>query len=292
MKKHLTTLLVILLFIIGLSVLLYPTVSNYVNQKNASRAIDSYNAALADASQAELRSWFDAATAYNRSLFENPSAFYLPELIAGYNETLDITGTGIMGYIDIEKIKVHLPIYHGVDDVILQVAVGHLPGTSLPVGGQNTHTVLSGHRGLPSSRLFTDLDDLEEGDIFTITVLSQVITYQVDQIKIVLPSESDDLQIVPGKDYCTLITCTPYGINSHRMLVRGVRIDNIENEDGDRPMVFVPNDAMRIDPLIIIPIALVPMLLIMFLILLIFSSIRRLWKRLATKEVNDGNETN
>lgn len=274
MKKHLSTLFVIILFLVGLSVLLYPTVSDYINTKNASRVIADYNATLADVSQEDLRKWFDEATAYNRSLFETPSAFYLPDLVAGYNETLDITGTGIMGYIDIDKIKVHLPIYHGVDDVILQVAVGHLPGTSLPVGGTNTHTVLSGHRGLPSSRLFTDLDDLEEGDIFTITVLNRVITYQIDQIKVVLPSESEDLQIVPGKDYCTLLTCTPYGINSHRMLVRGVRIDNIETEE--EHIVFVPNEAMQIDPLIIIPIVAIPMLLVAFIVLIIVLKLRKL----------------
>ena len=276
MKKHLSTLFVIIFFLVGLSVLLYPTVSDYINTKNASRVIADYNATLADVSQEDLRKWFDEATAYNRSLFETPNAFYLPELIAGYNETLDITGTGIMGYIDIDKIKVHLPIYHGVDDVILQVAVGHLPGTSLPVGGTNTHTVLSGHRGLPSSRLFTDLDDLEEGDTFTITVLNRVITYQIDQIKIVLPSESEDLQVVPGKDYCTLVTCTPYGINSHRMLVRGVRIDNIESEDDEEHIVFVPNEAMRIDPLIIIPIVAIPMLLVAFIVLIIVLKLRKL----------------
>ena len=274
MKKHLSTLFVIILFLVGLSVLLYPTVSDYINTKNASRVIADYNATLADVSQEDLRKWLDEATAYNRSLFETPSAFYLPDLVAGYNETLDITGTGIMGYIDIDKIKVHLPIYHGVDDVILQVAVGHLPGTSLPVGGTNTHTVLSGHRGLPSSRLFTDLDDLEEGDIFTITVLNRVITYQIDQIKVVLPSETDDLQIVPGKDYCTLLTCTPYGINSHRMLVRGVRIDNIETEE--EHIVFVPNEAMQIDPLIIIPIVAIPMLLVAFIVLIIVLKLRKL----------------
>lgn len=274
MKKHLSTLFVIILFLVGLSVLLYPTVSDYINTKNASRVIADYNATLADVSQEDLRKWFDEAIAYNRSLFETPSAFYLPDLVAGYNETLDITGTGIMGYIDIDKIKVHLPIYHGVDDVILQVAVGHLPGTSLPVGGTNTHTVLSGHRGLPSSRLFTDLDDLEEGDIFTITVLNRVITYQIDQIKVVLPSETDDLQIVPGKDYCTLLTCTPYGINSHRMLVRGVRIDNIETEE--EHIVFVPNEAMQIDPLIIIPIVAIPMLLVAFIVLIIVLKLRKL----------------
>ena len=279
MKKHLTTLLVILLFLVGLSVLLYPTVSDYVNQKNASRVIADYNATLADVSQEDLRKWFDEATAYNRSLYETPSAFYLPDLIEGYDETLDITGTGIMGYIDIDKIKVHLPIYHGVDDVILQIAVGHVEGTSLPVGGSNTHAVLSGHTGLPSSRLFTDLDRLDEGDIFTITVLNRVITYQVDQIKTVLPTESGDLQIVPGKDYCTLLTCFPYGINSHRLLVRGVRIDNIASGDEDEHIVFVPNEAMRIDPLVIIPIVMVPMLLIAFIILLILSIFRRLFKR-------------
>lgn len=275
MKKWLSTILCIIMFLGGLSVLLYPTVANWINEKNASRVIADYNSTLADASEEDISKWFDDAGDYNRRLYESPNGFYVPESVPGYFDTLDITGTGIMGYIDIEKIKVHLPIYHGVDDVVLQVGAGHLPGSSLPVGGLNTHAVLSGHRGLPNSKLFTDLPELEIGDTFTVTVLDRVCTYRIDQIKVVLPSESQDLQIVPNRDLCTLITCTPYGINSHRMLVRGTRVGNIETESDQQPDVYVPNEALKIDSYIIIPFIAVPLLLVFIVIIFIWSKIRR-----------------
>ena len=175
-----------------------------------------------------------------------------------------------MGYIEIEKIGVELPIYHGVEKEVLQVGAGHLPGTSLPVGGNSTHSVLSGHRGLPSSKLFSDLDKMEIGDTFCIIIHDKVLTYQVDQIKIVLPTETDDLRIVKGKDYCTLLTCTPYGVNSHRLLVRGKRVDTPETID-----IRVINEAVKVDPVIVASVILVPLLVIAYLIMFMFDKKRR-----------------
>ena len=182
MKKHLFSILIVAMFLIGLSVLLYPAISEYVNSKHASRVIASYNDALATSDDRSLEGIFNAASDYNKRLSEKPNAFFDPSLVPGYNEALDVTH-GIMGYIDIDKINVELPIYHGVEKEVLQVGIGHLPGTSLPVGGESTHSVLSGHRGLPSAKLFTDLDDIEIGDEFTITILNRLLTYKVDQIK-------------------------------------------------------------------------------------------------------------
>ncbi len=278
MKKHFFSIVILIMFIVGLSVLLYPAISEYINSKHASRVISEYNEKLSDSSESELNELFAEAENYNKRLRDNPSAFFEPSLIGGYEDVLDITGTGIMGYIDIDKINVELPIYHGIRKEVLQIGAGHLTGTSLPVGGESTHCVLSGHRGLPSARLFTDLDELEIGDTFTINVLDRRFTYEVDQIKTVLPEEYDDLRIVDGKDYCTLLTCTPYGINTHRLLVRGVRIENDENK---RLGVFVRNEAFRIDPLIVAPIAAVPLLVITFTLIFISD------KRNRKKQSND-----
>jgi sortase A len=274
MKKHFFSIAIFIMFIVGLSVLLYPAISEYINSKHSSRVIAEYNDKLSDSSEEELDAVFVKAEDYNKRLNANPSAFFDPSLVSGYEDTLDITGTGIMGYIDIDKINVELPIYHGVGKEVLQIAAGHLSGTSLPVGGSSTHCVLSGHRGLPSAKLFTDLDELEIGDVFTVTILNRCFTYQIDQIKVVLPEEYDDLRIVDGKDYCTLLTCTPYGINSHRLLVRGARIENIQEK---RVGVFVKNEAFRIDPLIVAPIAAIPLLIITFT--LIFISDKRQGKK-------------
>ncbi len=278
MKKHFFSIVILIMFIVGLSVLLYPAISEYINSKHASRVISEYNEKLSDSSESELNELFAEAENYNKRIRDNPSAFFEPSLIDGYEDVLDITGTGIMGYIDIDKINVELPIYHGIRKEVLQIGAGHLTGTSLPVGGESTHCVLSGHRGLPSARLFTDLDELEIGDTFTINVLDRRFTYEVDQIKTVLPEEYDDLRIVDGKDYCTLLTCTPYGINTHRLLVRGVRIENDENK---KLGVFVKNEAFRIDPLIVAPIAAVPLLVITFTLIFISD------KRNRKKQSND-----
>ena len=253
------------MFIVGLSVLLYPAISNYINQKNASKVIGEYNDKLENTSDDRIEDMYAQAQDYNKRLADTASAFYNPESVKGYETTLDITGTGIMGYIDIDRIGVELPIYHTVDESVLGTGAGHLEGTSLPVGGESTHCVLSGHRGLPSAKLFTDLDELEVGDEFTITVLNKKLTYRIDQIKTVKPSETEDLQIESGKDYCTLMTCTPYGINSHRLLLRGVRVETAQ----DKPGIFVKNEAFRIDPLVVTPIVAVPMLVVVLIFVLV-----------------------
>ena len=271
MKKNRSNIILILIFLVGLSVMLYPTVSDYVNQKNQSRAVASYSEEVENLSDVDYQAYFDAADDYNRRLAETPDAFYRPEEVSGYTDTLDVSGTGIMGYITIPKIGVELPVYHGTSDGVLQVAAGHLEGSSLPVGGAGTHAVISAHRGLPSAKLFTNLDELEVGDTFTITVLDRVLTYEVDQISIVLPTETDLLQPVEGKDYVTLMTCTLYGINTHRLLVRGKRIENAENQKHIR----VTADALRIEPIIVAPALAVPMLLVMLVVMLAVPHLRK-----------------
>ena len=271
MKKNRSNIILILIFLVGLSVMLYPTVSDYVNQKNQSRAVASYSEEVENLSDVDYQAYFDAADDYNRRLAETPDAFYRPEEVSGYTDTLDVSGTGIMGYITISKIGVELPVYHGTSDGVLQVAAGHLEGSSLPVGGAGTHAVISAHRGLPSAKLFTNLDELEAGDTFTITVLDRVLTYEVDQISIVLPTETDLLQPVEGKDYVTLMTCTPYGINTHRLLVRGKRIENAENQKHIR----VTADALRIEPIIVAPALAVPMLLVLLVVMLAVPHLRK-----------------
>ena len=230
MKKNRSTIILILIFLVGLSVMLYPTVSDYVNQRHQSRALASYDETVNEMSDADYTAYFEAADAYNQRLAATPNSFFTPEQVSGYDETLDVSGTGIMGYITIPRIGVELPVYHGTSDGVLQVAAGHLEGSSLPVGGAGTHAVISAHRGLPSAKLFTNLDELEAGDTFTITVLDRVLTYEVDRISIVLPTETDLLQPVEGQDYVTLMTCTPYGINTHRLLVRGHRVNTRESQ--------------------------------------------------------------
>ena len=265
MRKNLSTIILILIFLVGLSVMLYPSVSDAVNRKHQSRAVASYAEEVEQLSDADYQTYFDAADAYNRQLNTTPNAFYKPDLVSGYAQTLDISGMGIMGYITIPKISVELPIYHGTDEGVLQVAAGHLEGSSLPVGGAGTHAVISAHRGLPSATLFTNLDELEVGDRFTITVLNRVLTYEVDQILIVEPQETGALRIEEGKDYCTLVTCTPYGINTHRLLVRGHRIDNIEQAK----TVRVTADAIQIEPLLVAPVVAIPILLLLLILLLL-----------------------
>ncbi|MCD7863029.1 MAG: class C sortase [Lachnospiraceae bacterium] len=258
-RKHLTTILLLLMFFVGLSLLLYPSVSNWWNSKVQTRAVATYEAAVADLSEADFESYYEAAAAYNEALYALGSATALiyPEVLDGYEETLDITGTGIMGYVTIEKIDVLLPIYHGTDSSVLAVGAGHLEGSSLPVGGESTHSVLSAHRGLPSATLFTHLDRLEVGDRFTITILDEVLTYEVDQISIVLPDELEHLYIEEGEDYCTLMTCTPYGINTHRLLVRGTRVETEETQ------LRVAAEAYQVEPMIVAPVLALPMLVIL-----------------------------
>ena len=275
MRKNLSTIILILIFLVGLSVMLYPSVSDAVNRKHQSRAVAGYAEEVEQLSDADYQTYFDAADAYNRQLNTTPNAFYKPDLVSGYAQTLDISGTGIMGYITIPKISVELPIYHGTDEGVLQLAAGHLEGSSLPVGGAGTHAVISAHRGLPSAKLFTNLDELEVGDRFTITVLNRVLTYEVDQISIVLPTEIDQLLPTEGMDYVTLMTCTPYGINTHRLLVRGKRVETTESQKHIR----VAADAFRIEPIIVAPILAIPMLLAALVGVLVAPHLRKRSKR-------------
>ena len=260
------TLLLILILLAGVSLLLYPTVSDYWNSFHQSRAIASYAEQVANIDDAQYEELWDAARDYNQSLLHRPNDLLLSdEQQEIYKSLLDIGGNGIMGYIEIPMIDVMLPIYHGTEESVLQIAVGHLDWTSLPVGGAGSHCVLSGHRGLPSARLFTDLDKLKVGDVFMLHVLNEILTYEIDQILIVEPQDTDPLLIEPGKDLCTMITCTPYGINSHRMLVRGHRIESQE----EAKVIRITADALRIEPLVVAPFVAVPILLVLLIILLL-----------------------
>lgn len=269
-KSGLTsTIVLVAIFFIGLCVLLYPTISDFWNEKRQSKAIMNYDELLVDLTPEDFAEYFEKADNYNRKLrrMNAPMSGY-SALEKEYYSTLDINGNGMMGYITIEKIKVQLPIYHGTSAKVLNSAVGHVEGTSLPVGGENTHAVLSAHRGLPSAKLFTNLDKVEVGDIFTVTILDRTITYQVDQIRVVLPNKTEDLQIQKGEDFCTLVTCTPYGINTHRMLVRGTRIENIE----EAKKINVITEAYLVDPFIVTPAVAAPMLGGLLIFLMIKSS--------------------
>lgn len=261
MKKHLSTVILCAALLLGLGLLLYPTVSNYWNSFRQSQAISNYAESVSRLSKEDYdRLWAEAET-YNRSVARRNGSLNLPESERqAYESLLNISETGVMGYISISQIGVNLPIYHGTSDEVLQVAVGHLDGTSLPVGGESTHCVLSGHRGLPSAKLFTDLDKLSEGDLFTLQILNQTLTYEIDQIRIVDPQDTADLVIVEGEDYCTLVTCTPYAINSHRMLLRGVRTENQSSST-----IRVTTEGLRVDPVLVIPFAAAPMLLVLLL---------------------------
>ncbi len=261
--NRLSNIILFLILVVGMAIMLYPTVSDWWNSFHQSRAVASYVEAVENMNTEEEEAMLEAARAYNAGLPPGVRLLLEDDEYAEYLEMLDITGTGIMGYIQIPAIDVDLPIYHGTDESVLQVATGHLAGTSLPVGGEGTHSVISGHRGLPSARLFTDLDELTEGDSFTITVLNQTVTYAVDQIRIVLPEEVDDLAIEPGKDYCTLVTCTPYGVNTHRMLVRGRRVADLPEE------VVVTPDAVKFDPRLVMPAIAIPILFVLLVIMLI-----------------------
>ena len=265
-KGNSITFILILVLLAGLSLLLYPSVSDYWNSFHQTQAIASYAENVATLEQARYDVLWEDAKAYNASLLGRSNAYLLSEAQrAQYEELLDVSGLGVMGYIEIPSIGCSLPIYHGTEESVLQIAVGHLDWTSLPVGGASTHCVLSGHRGLPSAKLFTNLDKLVEGDVFMLRVLDEVLTYEVDQILIVEPQDVAALQIVEGKDYCTLVTCTPYGVNSHRLLVRGHRIENIE----EARIVRVTADAIQIEPLLVAPIVAIPMLLLLLFLLLL-----------------------
>ncbi len=256
----LSTVLLVVIFLVVLSLLLYPTVSDYWNSFHQSYVLQDYESAVQQLDEEDYEELLAAARKYNKHLKKQPFHLELSkEETTEYESLLNITGDGIMGYIEIPRINCTLPIYHGTDEGVLQIAIGHLAGTSLPVGGKGTHAVLSGHRGLPSARLFTDIDKMAAGDIFILRVLDETLTYQVDQIRIVLPEQTDDLRIDPKQDYCTLVTCTPYGINTHRLLVRGHRIKNPYGTGAG----LSSSNAVRIEPILIAPIIAVLLLLLL-----------------------------
>ena len=263
MKRDKIGIVLVLMLFIGVCGLLYPAVSQYWNSKTQTRAVDNYQDILNSLKKEDYSTYFQEADEYNAALRALKSPLLDYRQLTEYRNLLNINGHGIMGYISIPKLGVELPLYHGVSAEVLNIACGHLEGTSLPVGGESTHSVLSAHRGLPHAKLFTELDKMELGDTFQLTVLDRTLTYQVDQIKVVRPDEISDIQIVPGEDLCTLLTCTPYGINSHRLLVRGTRIQNAA------PMLYVTSNAYRIDSLVATPVVAAPILLILLIALMI-----------------------
>ncbi len=261
-KSRKTTIFLAAIFLLGVSLLLYPILSEYWNSLHQSQAIAAYMDAVEEMDSSSYEAMRNAAKAYNAALPEDEARFHPgKDGEKEYEDLLDITGTGIMGYVEIPGISVSLPIYHGTDDDILQIAIGHIEGSSLPVGGPGTHCVISGHRGLPSSKLFTDLDQMAEGDIFMLRVLDETLTYEVDQIRIVEPDDLSLLALEEGKDYCTLVTCTPYGVNSHRLLVRGHRIEN----QTDGSLARITADAVQMDPRLVAMALAVPVLLLLLL---------------------------
>jgi len=260
-----TTVLLVVILLAGLSLLLYPSVSDYWNSFRQSKVISNYADTVHEIDPDRYKHLIDAAQKYNETLLGRTNEFLLSdEQKEQYEELLNVSGIGAMGYIEIPSIKCSLPIYHGTSDAVLSIAVGHLEWTSLPVGGEGTHCVLSGHRGLPSAKLFTDLNKVNTGDVFILRILDEILTYEVDQIKIVEPHVTENLLIEEGKDYCTLVTCTPYGINTHRLLVRGRRIDNIP----EAKKIRITADAIQIKPVLVAPILAVPVLLVLLIMLM------------------------
>ncbi len=264
MKIKTITKILIVFCIIGLSLLLYPSFSNYWNQKHATKSVNAYTKQLSNLNEEKANElWLDAIK-YNEDLFASGKKYELPgELKEKYENMLSLSDDGLMGYVDIPSIGVTLPVFHGTSGNVLQRGVGHIEWTSLPTGGENTHCVLSGHRGLPSAKLFTDLNKLREGDIFTVTILGKVMTYEVDQIRTVLPNDTSDLLTVPGLDYSTLLTCTPYGINSHRLLVRGHRVAT------QAAGATVISEAVEVDQLVVAFFLGFPLVFVMVMVILL-----------------------
>ena len=269
MRSKKSTIILLVSFFIGLSVLLYPSISSYWNSKTQSEAIVDYESMLSQYKPEDYTAIFAEADAYNKQLAQLNEPLVEHNRLPDYNSILNIGGTGMMGYITVPKISQELPVYHGTSDGVLSVAVGHLQGTSLPVGGENTHCVVSAHRGLPTAVLFTHLDRMEIGDIFYFTILDRTITYEVDQIRIVEPDDASLIQIKDGKDYCTLLTCTPYGINTQRLLVRGHQIDASQTRN-----LYVANEAYRIEPLVVMPIVALPIIFVL-LVYVMFAPVKK-----------------
>jgi len=275
MSSIVLTIFLIILFIVGSSVMLYPLVSNYINTKHQSYAIAEYDEKINDMMDTTYAEFMQKAEDYNARLKEIESPLVNFDQLSDYYSVLDVSGTGIIGYITIPQIQIQLPIYHGTSDEVLNIAVGHIEGSTLPIGGENTHAVLSAHRGLPSAKLFSDLDELVVGDTFTVTVLNEILTYQVDKISIVKPEKIENLDIVDGSDYVTLLTCTPYGVNTHRLLVRGKRIKTQETE----VMIRVSADAVQIEPVVVAVVIAFPLLILTFLITIVMTSIHNIHKK-------------
>ncbi|QUA54154.1 class C sortase [Aristaeella lactis] len=279
-KSHrVSNTILVLILLAGIAIAAYPAFSDYWNSMHQTRAIQSYAERVAEMDNEEYTAVWEAALDYNRRLAENPNPWAMEdEDIEDYERQLNVDGTGNMGFISIPKIDVNLPLYHGTSDAVLQTSIGHIDGTSLPAGSVHpdpddfskveyaSHSVLSGHRGLPSAKLFSDLDAMEVGDVFYLTILDQTLTYQVDKISVILPEDSSELSLFPGKDYCTLMTCTPYGINTHRLLVRGVRVEN----DKELLDVRVTADALKVEPLYVVPFIAAPVLLLLILWVVLF----------------------
>ena len=283
-KENRVTLIIAAVGLLGLGLILYPSVADWWNSFHQSRAVASYAKKVANLDTSEYERILAEAEAYNNNLAATGIKWTMSEEeIAAYEQELDITGTGIMGYITIPKIHVELPIYHGIDDAVLQIAIGHLTETSLPVGGPSTHCVVSGHRGLPSAKLFTDIDKLVEGDTWTVNVLNKTLTYEVDQIRVVEPTDLSNLQIEQGKDYFTLITCTPYGINTHRLLIRGHRVDNAQGEAN------VIADALQIEPVYIAPFVAIPFIILLIIIMLVSTGYMKKRKKIRKKAEEEFN---
>jgi len=269
MRSKKSTIILLVSFFIGLSVLLYPSISSYWNSKTQSEAIVDYESMLSQYKPEDYTAIFAEADAYNKQLAQLNEPLVEHNRLPDYNSILNVGGTGMMGYITVPKISQELPVYHGTSDGVLSIAVGHLQGTSLPVGGENTHCVVSAHRGLPTAVLFTHLDRMEIGDIFYFTILDRTITYEVDQIRIVEPDDASLIQIKDGKDYCTLLTCTPYGINTQRLLVRGHQIDASQTRN-----LYIANEAYRIEPLIVMPIVALPIIFVL-LVYVMFAPVKK-----------------
>ena len=257
------TIIMIILFFIGLLTLFYPTLSNYYNEKMESKTIYNYENIIDSYDFNKFKEIKDNAIKYNKDLSKLSDPLIDYKEIKNYENILNVNDEGMMGYLSIDKIRVEIPIYHGTSNDTLNSFVGHVEGTSLPIGGISTHSVLSAHRGLPSAKLFSDLDKLEVGDTFKIIVLDEALTYKVDKISIVKPNNSKELMNVKDKDYVTLITCTPYGINTHRLLVRGVRVDNNINK------FYISTEGFKINKLIVIPILTLPIIILLILIIVI-----------------------
>ena len=264
MKNRISTVVLVVLLLTGVSLLLYPSLSDYWNSFHATQVVSNYAQEVQTMDRSRYEALWKDAVAYNQSLLTRSTEYVTTDKQKQqYDRLLNIDGTGIMGYLEIPTIEISLPIYHGTEESVLQVGVGHIEWSSLPTGGAGTHCVLSGHRGLPSARLFSNLDQLVAGDTFVIRVLDEVLTYEVDQIRIVEPTDVSALTIEDGRDLCTLVTCTPYGIHSHRLLVRGPRVENASED------IRVTSDAIQIEPLIIAPLLAMPILLVLLILVLL-----------------------